>query len=143
MPQHVHRQRDRPGLVPQPRRHHLRVIESHSQATLSRHIAALEESLGMPLFDRTRRGLVPTDAARALLPHAEAMAASAGAGLAAIEGLCAEPSGGGRVAVPPPAPGPPGRGGGGADPRGGRGAGGRAQAVHPSLTNASTRSAAR
>ena len=44
-----------------------------SQPTLGRHIADLEVSLGLPLFTRAPRGLVPTEAALDLLPHAQAM----------------------------------------------------------------------
>ena len=48
-----------------------------TQPTLGRHIAALEASLRTKLFARSRHGLAPTSAARALLPHAEAMEAAA------------------------------------------------------------------
>jgi DNA-binding transcriptional LysR family regulator len=48
-----------------------------TQPTLGRHIAALEESLGTDLFTRSQSGLHPTPAALELMPHAEAMAASA------------------------------------------------------------------
>lgn len=40
-------------------------------STASRRLAALEARLGLTLFERTRGGLVPTGAARALLPAAE------------------------------------------------------------------------
>lgn len=40
-------------------------------STVSRRIAALEESLGSRLFDRTPEGLVPTDLARVIGPLAE------------------------------------------------------------------------
>lgn len=51
-----------------------------SQPTLGRHIVALEERLGgAPLFTRSARGLTPTETARAIRPHVEAMAASASA----------------------------------------------------------------
>jgi DNA-binding transcriptional LysR family regulator len=43
-------------------------------STLSRRLAALEEALGAPLFDRTREGLVPSAAAELLLAAAEEMA---------------------------------------------------------------------
>jgi DNA-binding transcriptional LysR family regulator len=43
-------------------------------STLSRRLAALERSLGARLFDRTRDGLAPTQAAELLLPAAEEMA---------------------------------------------------------------------
>jgi len=49
-----------------------------SQPTLGRHVAALEAALGVALFERRRRGLVPTEAARALMPEAAAMRRAAG-----------------------------------------------------------------
>ncbi|MGA8445269.1 MAG: LysR family transcriptional regulator, partial [Roseiarcus sp.] len=48
-----------------------------TQPTVGRHIDALEDALGVTLFTRSPRGLNPTAAATALVPHAEAMAASA------------------------------------------------------------------
>ncbi|GAB1478722.1 LysR family transcriptional regulator [Paracoccaceae bacterium] len=48
-----------------------------SQPTLGRHIAEMEASLGLSLFTRQPRGLILTEAAEALLPHARAMAESA------------------------------------------------------------------
>jgi DNA-binding transcriptional LysR family regulator len=50
-----------------------------SQPTLGRQIAVLEGQLGVALFTRSPSGLQPTEAALALKPHAEAMAASAAA----------------------------------------------------------------
>jgi DNA-binding transcriptional LysR family regulator len=50
-----------------------------TQPTAGRHVEALESSLGASLFTRSPRGLVPTAAARELIPHAEAMAAAAAA----------------------------------------------------------------
>lgn len=51
-----------------------------TQPTIGRHIEALEKSLdGKALFTRSQNGLLPTDVARELLPHAEAMAAAADA----------------------------------------------------------------
>lgn len=47
-----------------------------TQPTLSRHIDALEAALGRRLFLRSQRGLVPTAAAQAALPYAEAFAAT-------------------------------------------------------------------
>lgn len=44
-------------------------------STVSRRLAALEETLGARLFDRTRDGLVPTQSAEALLGGAEEMEA--------------------------------------------------------------------
>ncbi|MGN6376418.1 MAG: LysR family transcriptional regulator [Sphingomonas sp.] len=51
-----------------------------TQPTVGRHIVDLEAALATgALFTRSSRGLHPTDAARALAPHAEAMAAAAAA----------------------------------------------------------------
>lgn len=72
-----------------------------AQATVSRLIAGLEEQIGHVLFDRGREGLVPTDAAAALRPHAEAMASSAEEAAAALSGLEERPAGVVRLAVPP------------------------------------------
>jgi DNA-binding transcriptional LysR family regulator len=47
------------------------------QPTLSRHIAELEAQLGAPLFERTGRGVVPTEAARAIADAARQMEAGA------------------------------------------------------------------
>lgn len=44
-----------------------------SQPTLGRHIRALEDHVGGPLFDRHARGLTPSALGQALLPGAEAM----------------------------------------------------------------------
>lgn len=48
-----------------------------SQPTARRHVEALEAALGTVLFTRSVTGLLPTDAARAALPLAEEMQASA------------------------------------------------------------------
>jgi len=50
-----------------------------TQPTVGRHVDALERALGYPLFTRSRQGLAPTDAALALQPYAETLAATAGA----------------------------------------------------------------
>lgn len=44
-----------------------------SQPTLGRHIAEMEAALGLALFTRVPRGVQPTEAALAILPHARAM----------------------------------------------------------------------
>jgi LysR family nitrogen assimilation transcriptional regulator len=44
-----------------------------TQPTISRQIALLEEDLGQRLLERTGRGVIPTEAGRALLPRARAM----------------------------------------------------------------------
>lgn len=50
-----------------------------SQPTLGRHIDALETQLGVSLFERSGRGLQPTQAAQLVVPHVMHMAASADA----------------------------------------------------------------
>ena len=45
-----------------------------TQPTAGRHVAALEQALGVTLFTRSQLGLLPTEVALALRPHAEAMA---------------------------------------------------------------------
>lgn len=57
-----------------------------AQPTLGRQIAELERQLGAALFIRSPRGLVPTDAARDIAPHAEAMAAAANSMIRAASG---------------------------------------------------------
>jgi DNA-binding transcriptional LysR family regulator len=47
-----------------------------TQPTIGRQIEELEAQLGVPLFTRSRHGVVPTEAASDLLPHAETMAAA-------------------------------------------------------------------
>ena len=42
-----------------------------AQPALSQHIAQLEAELGVRVFERSRRGALPTDAGRAFLPRAE------------------------------------------------------------------------
>jgi DNA-binding transcriptional LysR family regulator len=44
-----------------------------TQPTIGRHVDELEAGLEVALFTRSPSGLIPTDAARSLLPHAEAM----------------------------------------------------------------------
>lgn len=48
-----------------------------SQPTIGRHLAQLETQLGLVLFDRTGRGLLPTDAALRLATSARAMQSGA------------------------------------------------------------------
>lgn len=49
-----------------------------TQPTLGRHIKSLEDTLGVPLFIRSVRGLEPTDAALSLIDEARAMSDAAG-----------------------------------------------------------------
>jgi len=48
-----------------------------TQPTVGRHVAALEEALGVVLFARSQMGLLPTEVALALRTHAEAMESTA------------------------------------------------------------------
>lgn len=57
-----------------------------TQPTVGRHIAALEEAVGFELFIRSPQGLLPTDAAIALRPYAENLAATTSALLRAASG---------------------------------------------------------
>ncbi|GEO83895.1 MULTISPECIES: LysR family transcriptional regulator [Alphaproteobacteria] len=50
-----------------------------TQPTVGRHIDALEAASGEPLFLRTPKGLLPTQTALQMLPHAETMAATVAA----------------------------------------------------------------
>lgn len=50
-----------------------------TQPTVGRHIAALEQALGLVLFTRSQQGLLPTEAALALRSYAAAMGHSAAA----------------------------------------------------------------
>jgi DNA-binding transcriptional LysR family regulator len=68
-----------------------------AQPTLGRQIGELEQSLGAALFLRSPRGLAPTDTARDIAPHAEAMAAAAGAMKRAASGGAGDATGVVRV----------------------------------------------
>src|SRR4051812_5375444 len=68
-----------------------------TQPTIGRHIDALEEALGVSLFTRSQTGLVPTAGARALVPHAQAMASAASAFLREASGEAEEARGAVRV----------------------------------------------
>lgn len=57
-----------------------------TQPTLGRQIAELENDLGIALFIRSQRGLMPTDAADDIAHHAQAMAAATGAMMRAASG---------------------------------------------------------
>ena len=58
-----------------------------AQPTVGRHVAALEAALGLVLFTRSQTGLLPTEAAFALRPHAQAMESTAAALERAASGL--------------------------------------------------------
>ena len=64
-----------------------------TQPTIGRHIDQLEADLGLSLFTRSQTGLIPSQAARELLPHAQAMASAADALVRASSGADAEERG--------------------------------------------------
>jgi DNA-binding transcriptional LysR family regulator len=68
-----------------------------TQPTLGRHIAALESALGLALFTRSPGGLAPTSGALDLVPHAEAMEASAAALRRTASGAAEEEGGTVRI----------------------------------------------
>jgi DNA-binding transcriptional LysR family regulator len=68
-----------------------------TQPTVGRHIDALEDQLATTLFTRSKNGLVPTEAALSLVPHAEAMAKAAEALVRASSGEVDEERGAVRV----------------------------------------------
>lgn len=58
-----------------------------TQPTAGRHIEALELALGLALFTRSQNGYLPTEAALALRPHAQALATASAALLRSAAGL--------------------------------------------------------
>lgn len=68
-----------------------------TQPTIGRHIDALEEALGVSLFTRSQRGLIPTSGAAALVPYAETMASAADALQRAASGEAGEERGSVRI----------------------------------------------
>src|SRR5450432_96718 len=68
-----------------------------TQPTAGRHIDALEATLGLTLFTRSQRGLLPTPAAIELLPHVEAMASAQAAFLRVASGESQEERGAVRL----------------------------------------------
>ena len=68
-----------------------------TQPTVARHIDALQHAVGAELFLRSQRGLVPTETALGLRPHAEAIAASSAAFLRAASADVAAVAGTVRV----------------------------------------------
>lgn len=70
-------------------------------STVSRRLAALEESLAASLFDRGRDGIAPTEAAEALLPIAEEIEQSMARFSNVADGLERDAAGTVRVTCPP------------------------------------------
>jgi DNA-binding transcriptional LysR family regulator len=59
----------------------------YAQPTVSEQVRVLERSLGARLFERVGRGLVPTEAAHALRPHAERALVAAEAAAGAVRSV--------------------------------------------------------
>ena len=57
-----------------------------TQPTIARHITALEQSIGLELFVRSRQGLSPTEGALELKPYAESLSATTAAMMRAASG---------------------------------------------------------
>jgi DNA-binding transcriptional LysR family regulator len=70
-------------------------------STVSRRLAGLEAALAVSLFDRSREGITPTEAAEQLLPVAEEMEGTMARFGVAAQGLERAPSGTVRLACPP------------------------------------------
>ena len=68
-------------------------LTGSTQPTIGRQIQTLETTLGLKLFTRSQRGLLPTAAARELVAHAESMAAAAAALHRASSGGASEQAG--------------------------------------------------
>jgi DNA-binding transcriptional LysR family regulator len=71
-----------------------------SRASVTKHVAALEERLGVRLLDRTTRSVSLTEAGRILLEHSQECLQAFDDCEAAASGLTAEPQGRLRVAAP-------------------------------------------
>jgi DNA-binding transcriptional LysR family regulator len=74
-------------------------VRGLTQPTLGRHIEALEQNLGAPLFVRSPRGLTPTDLAESIRPHLEEMASASAAALRDASGAADSSKGVVRVAA--------------------------------------------
>jgi DNA-binding transcriptional LysR family regulator len=68
-------------------------LTGSTQPTIGRQIQSLETTLGLKLFTRSQRGLLPTPAARELVAHAESMASAAAALQRASSGGASEQAG--------------------------------------------------
>ncbi|MGV8939463.1 MAG: LysR family transcriptional regulator [Allorhizobium sp.] len=70
-----------------------------TQPTVGRHIDALEQSSGSPLFLRAQLGLLPTETALQMKPYAETMAATAASLARTASGLAGQVSGTVRISA--------------------------------------------
>ena len=77
--------------------------EGVAQSALSRHIVALETSVGSRLLHRTGRGVIPSEIGERLLPRARALLADADAFHDAARGLASDPRGVVDIAMVPAA----------------------------------------
>ena len=73
-----------------------------SQPTIGRHVAELEKQLGLVLFDRTGRGLIPTEAALRLADSARAMQSGADQLARSVAGADRSTSGTVRISASQP-----------------------------------------
>lgn len=71
-----------------------------TQSGVSQHIKALEEDLGMPLFSRVGRKLVPTEIATQIFPDIDNVFSVVSARLARVTGKELEPEGEVRIGMP-------------------------------------------
>ncbi len=71
-----------------------------SPPAVTRALAAMEERLGLRLFDRTTRRLAPTEAGRRLADHARRLVADYGEAMAEAAGEAGAPRGRLRIAAP-------------------------------------------
>lgn len=71
-----------------------------SKSVVSKHVSALEASLGSKLLNRTTRSLTLTDAGRTLYAHASRIAEEYEQSKAAVSRLSAEPAGALRITAP-------------------------------------------
>jgi LysR family nitrogen assimilation transcriptional regulator len=77
--------------------------EGVAQSVLSRHIAALEASVGTRLLHRTGRGVIATEVGERLLPRAKALLAETDAFHDSARGLASDPRGVVDIAMVPAA----------------------------------------
>src|SRR5262249_56049488 len=62
-------------------------VMQRSQPAASRRLELLEHELGAPLFERTPKGVILTEAGRTFLPHAEGLLASMRDGVESVRAL--------------------------------------------------------
>ena len=70
------------------------------ETTVSRRIGRLEQELGVRMFDRTPQGWRPTEPARLIMPHAEAVESSVSRALEAVGSGAGDLNGTARILAP-------------------------------------------